>query len=84
MIDFGKQGYLIPLNPARSDLKINTDINLSNTKLKIYNTQGQLVKTTLLNGSGQVTANVHELPPGIYAGEIMENDKKQVIKFLKQ
>ena len=44
----------------------------------------ELVKTALLNGSGQVTADVHELPPGIYAGEIMENDKKQVIKFLKQ
>ncbi|MBK7348057.1 MAG: T9SS type A sorting domain-containing protein [Ferruginibacter sp.] len=84
MIDFGKHGYIIPLNPARNELTLNTDINFSNTKLKIYNLQGQFIKVSLLNGSGQVSADVHELPAGLYAGEIMEQDKKQVIRFIKQ
>ena len=75
---------LLPENPARNELTLNTDINFSNTKLKIYNLQGQFIKVSLLNGSGQVSADVHELPAGLYAGEIMEQDKKQVIRFIKQ
>lgn len=47
-------------------LYLITDINFNKTAAKIFNSQGQLVSTILLNGSGTISIPVSQLKPGTY------------------
>jgi hypothetical protein len=53
-------------NPVKNELNVSVqDESLKNTTAKIYNAQGLLVKTILLQHDIE-TVNVRSLPAGIY------------------
>ncbi len=50
-------------NPVVDVMKFNSSIDFNNAHIKIYNTLGQLLQETVLNGND---LNVEQLPEGIY------------------
>ena len=84
-IDFSNVGSItIYPNPANAVLNINTTHTFTNAQLIIRNTNGQLVKQSLLNGNNSITIPINNLPSGIYSAEIKEVDIDTKLMFIKQ
>ena len=85
IVDFGKNEFvnLYP-NPAVNMLYLITDINFNKTAAKIFNSQGQLVSTILLNGSGTISIPVSQLKPGTYFFQIQHSAGNSKLKFVKK
>ncbi|MGB2994439.1 MAG: T9SS type A sorting domain-containing protein, partial [Ferruginibacter sp.] len=71
-------------NPAVNMLYLITDINFNKTAAKIFNSQGQLVSTILLNGSGTISIPVSQLKPGTYFFHIQHSAGNSKLKFVKK
>lgn len=85
IVDFGKKGFvnLYP-NPVVNTLYLNTDIQFKNTPAKIFNSQGQLLSSVLLNGSGTISIPVSQLKPGTYIFQINQDAGNHKVKFIKK
>ncbi|HRD44464.1 MAG TPA: T9SS type A sorting domain-containing protein, partial [Ferruginibacter sp.] len=85
IVDFGKKGFvnLYP-NPVVNTLYLNTDIQFKNTPAKIFNSQGQLLSSVLLNGSGTISIPVNQLKPGTYIFQINQDAGNHKVKFIKK
>ncbi len=84
-VDFQKQGYIqLATNPVQTELKLNTDLNLKNVQLNIYNAGGQLIKKDFINGTGQISLPLNRELAGTYIAEIINGSSKQSIRFVKQ
>ncbi len=60
-------------NPTSSLLLLQTDVNLNNAVMTIYNAQGQVVRTANLNGNNSM--DVSNLNTGIYIYRITDGNK---------
>ncbi|WP_426486598.1 alpha-amylase family glycosyl hydrolase [Flavobacterium sp. 2] len=80
--DFGKTSAvnLYP-NPVSNYFTINVAVS----KVQVYSISGQLVKSFTSNGNVDFQYNVSDLKTGLYVVKIHdENDKIQVMKFIKK
>lgn len=73
-------------NPASSTLTITQPNPQPNTTLQILNLQGQTIPLLFKEGagSGNFTADVSLLPPGIYFAVLQNNEQRAVKRFVKQ
>ncbi len=71
-------------NPVTDKLILtNTDGNIQS--ISIYNTSGQLVLQTAVNGNALIEINVTSLPKGFYVGTATKRgDQKATFKFVKK
>ena len=84
-VDFSKEVYVKSYpNPTSDILNINTGYNFKNASLKINSYNGQLVKQQVVNGSGTVTINVKDLPPGLYTISIKDELNSVKLVFIKR
>ena len=67
-------------NPVRTVLYVTMQ-GLTGANIKIYNIQGQLVKSEKFN---QPSINVSQLSPGIYILVVEKSGKRLTAKFIKQ
>ena len=71
-------------NPTKNVLNIRTSGVFKNTQLRISNAAGQNVVQQLLNGTGNIAVAVSALPPGVYYGKIIADNKIERFKFIKE
>ncbi|TDP03813.1 alpha-amylase family glycosyl hydrolase [Flavobacterium sp. 245] len=68
-------------NPVSNYFTLNTAVS----KVQVYSISGQLVKSFISNGSADFQYNVSDLKTGLYVVKAHdENDKIQVMKFIKK
>lgn len=71
------EDILIYPNPATDVITITT---IGNTEMRVYDTQGSLVKTY---GPGSQHLDISDLQPGVYLAEIMSEGRKGKVRFVK-
>lgn len=78
--------FIINPNPVQNILNIHLKNAAGNTSISIIDITGRKLKTQQINASGNydLSFNVSTLPAGIYIAEVMHNDKKLHLKFVKQ
>lgn len=62
-------------NPFKTELTINSDVNLENVTLKLYNSLGQIVKNIQNINGNQLVIDRDNLTSGLYFIELFQNDK---------
>ncbi|MCH2197859.1 MAG: T9SS type A sorting domain-containing protein [Flavobacteriales bacterium] len=70
-------------NPVNEAVTIDLPEALQNAQLTIYNTQGQIVLTTQMSGSGNQQVNVSQLATGTYHLHLTNGDQTYRIALLK-
>ncbi len=81
-IENSRESIKIFPNPATSNIRIESNVNLQNGYLKIYNSQGQVVHSQkLLEENAQI--NIQNIPPGLYLVEITVDGKRHITKLIK-
>lgn len=83
--DFSKAHFanIFP-NPVRDIININTDYQFNNASLQIFNSNGQIVLSSKLTGSGTLSLPVQKLQAGIYAAQIVQQEQIIKLSFIKQ
>ncbi|MES2748127.1 MAG: T9SS type A sorting domain-containing protein [Bacteroidota bacterium] len=67
-------------NPFKTELIINSEMNLENVTLKLYNSLGQIVNEIQNINGQQFVLNRGNLNSGLYFIELLQNDKLVQIK----
>lgn len=80
-IGSNKTNVLYP-NPTKDFINISGVLS-KNAQLLIYDNSGKVIKN-IKNRSENATIDVRDLSIGLYLMEIIENDRKEVFRFLKQ
>lgn len=81
------QGYndlIISPNPVKQTLNIQTGLVIKNAALQIFNSSGQQVFATNINGTGNIPVKINNLPPGIYLARIVDREMVRQVKFVKE
>ncbi|HEV8084355.1 MAG TPA: T9SS type A sorting domain-containing protein [Chitinophagaceae bacterium] len=71
-------------NPVKNILNIKVNFPLTNGQLKIINAKGQLVGKFIINRTSSASIPVKHLPPGVYTGEIINDNRLFKFSFAKQ
>ncbi len=81
-IDAQNNSFEIYPNPVSDVLKIKSQDNISGSKAKIFNTNGQLIQNGYINTQNQL--EVSQLEKGNYVLIIEYNGQKLIKKFIKK
>lgn len=83
--DFSKNNFAVFPNPAKENLVINSKNTIENLNLKIFSTEGRLIRTQNLDFYKHASIDVSNLSNGIYFLNIEdERGRVEVKKFIKE
>ena len=71
-------------NPAKNKLNLQTSGLYKNGQVMIFNTQGQKLLQTVINGTGKMSIDISKLKPGNYVAKIINGSQTETLKFIKQ
>jgi hypothetical protein len=69
-------------NPAKEAIQVNFGRVISDGKLQLYNSFGQLVLTEVITGQSSIRVKVNSLPPGIYTLYISAGEDRTTTKII--
>lgn len=70
-------------NPARESVTIELGQEGVDSEIQIYNVQGQVVKQVNASSS-RLNVEVNDLPSGIYIVQLVQGDRKEIKRFIRQ
>lgn len=70
-------------NPGKDVLYVNLTGYEGNTDIQVYDIRGRLVMKRSTNMS-KTSLNISALPAGTYMVKVLNNNKEDVVKFIKQ
>ena len=70
-------------NPVKDILNIKVKFPLANGQLKITNAKGEFVGQLIINSSSNISIPVKHLSPGMYTGEIINDNRSFKFSFVK-
>jgi PKD repeat protein len=71
-------------NPVNDMLNIQLNSRIDNATINIYDASGRIVGNYTISNLNQVNINVAKLPPGLYFARFVNQNKSEVVKFIKQ
>jgi len=80
----GYAAVTISPNPVKETMNLQTEKDIRNASLQVFNSTGLQVFTSIINGNGNIPIKLGDLPPGIYVAKITDRESIQQIKFVKQ
>lgn len=77
----GERNILLYPNPANETITIEAGEEIK--QVAIYSIQGKLVNSTVGN-SNKEHVNVNDIPSGVYLVHVLMDDKREVVRFVKE
>jgi hypothetical protein len=83
---FNKNDAFVQLypNPTSNNITLQTNTELKNTSITLYDVTGKLIKQYNLKSFFKTNLDLSQLDNGIYFIEILHNGKSQMNKIIKQ
>lgn len=80
----GYAAMMISPNPVRETMNLQTETEIKNATLQIFNSSGQQVFSRIISGSGNIPVKLSGLAPGIYMARITDRQNSRQLKFVKE
>lgn len=80
----GYAAIIISPNPVKETMNLQTETEIRNATLQVFNSSGQQMFSRIISGNGNIPVKISGLAPGIYTARITDRQNTRQLKFVKQ